>query len=151
MAGKTIFSPGLASLQPVQKATPGRPVRALVTGSGYALLFVFGALEGVIGCFFYSGTIGPVPAAALAFAAAVLMTSVLAAWGMQTPAAGLMPAVGWFAASFVLAMATPGGSVVITNTAAGMWYLYGGSACAAAGVLVAFASLSRARLSRAGR
>ena len=30
--------------------------------------------------------------------------------------AGLMPAVGWFAASFVLAMRTPGGSIVITNT-----------------------------------
>jgi len=135
----------------VQKATPGRPAGALLTGSGYALLFVFGALEGVIGCFFYSGVIGPVPAAALAFAAAILMTSVLAAWGMQAPTAGLMPAVGWFAASFVLAMATPGGSVVITNTAAGEWYLYGGSACAAAGVLLAFAGLSRARLSRARR
>ena len=135
----------------MQKATPGRPAGALLTGSGYALLFVFGALEGVIGCFFYSGVIGPVPAAALAFAAAILVTSVLAAWGMQTPTAGLMPAVGWFAASFVLAMATPGGSVVITNTAAGEWYLYGGSACAAAGVLLAFAGLSRARLSRAGR
>jgi len=135
----------------VQKATPGRPAGALLTGSGYALLFVFGALEGVIGCFFYSGVIGPVPAAALAFAAAILVTSVLAAWGMQAPTAGLMPAVGWFAASFVLAMATPGGSVVITNTAAGEWYLYGGSACAAAGVLLAFAGLSRARLSRARR
>ncbi|HLQ55857.1 MAG TPA: hypothetical protein VK162_16500 [Streptosporangiaceae bacterium] len=135
----------------MQKATPGRPAGALLTGSGYALLFVFGALEGVIGCFFYSGVIGPVPAAALAFAAAILMTSVLAAWGMQAPTAGLMPAVGWFAASFVLAMATPGGSVVITNTAAGEWYLYGGSACAAAGVLLAFAGLSRARLSRARR
>ncbi len=135
----------------MQKATPGRPAGALLTGSGYALLFVFGALEGVIGCFFYSGVIGPVPAAALAFAAAILVTSVLAAWGMQAPTAGLMPAVGWFAASFVLAMATPGGSVVITNTAAGEWYLYGGSACAAAGVLLAFAGLSRARLSRARR
>jgi len=135
----------------VQNATPGRGGPALVTGGGYALLFVFGALEGVIGCFFYGSAIGPVPAAALGFAAAILVTTILAAWGMQTPAGGLMPAVGWFAASFVLAMSTPGGSVLITNTAAGKWFLYGGSACAAAGVVAAFVWLSRSGPSRAGR
>jgi hypothetical protein len=133
----------------VRNATPGGG--ALVTGGCYALLFVLGALEGVIGCFFYAGTVGPVPAGALAFAALILVTVVLAAWGMQTPTGGLMPAVGWFVASFVLAMTTPGGSVVITNTAAGKWLIYGGSACAAAGVLAAFAGLSRSRRPRAGR
>ena len=150
MTGKPIFSPGLASLQSVLKATPDGD-GALVTGGCYALLFVLGALEGVIGCFFYAGTIGPVPAAPLGFAAAIFVTTVLAAWGMQAPTGGLMPAVGWFAASFVLAMATPGGSVVITNTAAGKWYLYGGAAGAAAGVLVAFAGLPRSRPPWAGR
>jgi hypothetical protein len=135
----------------VQNATPGRGGLALVTGSGYALLFVLGALEGVIGCFFYGAAIGPVPAAALGFAAAILVTTVLAAWGMQTPTGGLMPAVGWFTASFALAMATPGGSILITNTAAGKWFLYGGSACAAAGVVAAFVGLSGSRQSRAGR
>jgi hypothetical protein len=134
----------------VRNATPDGD-GALVTGGCYALLFVLGALEGVIGCFFYAGAVGPVPAGSLAFAAAILVTTVLAAWGMQTPTGGLMPAVGWFAASFVLAMATPGGSVVITNTAAGKWFLYGGSACAAAGVVVAFAGLSRSRQSRVGQ
>ncbi len=134
----------------MRNATPGGG-GALVTGGCYAMLFVLGALEGVIGCFFYAGTVGPVPAAPLAFAAAILVTTVLAAWGMQTPTGGLMPAVGWFAASFVLAMATPGGSVVITNTAAGKWYLYGGAACAATGVVVAFTMLARSRPYRAGR
>lgn len=135
----------------MQNATPGRGGLVLVTGGGYALLFVLGALEGVIGCFFYGSAIGPVPAAALGFAAAILVTTILAAWGMQTPTGGLMPAVGWFAASFVLAMSTPGGSVLITNTAAGEWFLYGGSACAAAGVVAAFVWLSRSGPSRAGR
>jgi hypothetical protein len=135
----------------VQKATPGRPADALVTSSCYAMLLFLGVLEGVIGCFFYGGAIGPVPAAALAFAVAVFVTCALAAWGMRTPTAGLMPAVGWFAATFVLAMATPGGSVVITNTAAGRWYVYAGSVCAAAGVAVSFAWISRFRRSRAGR
>jgi len=135
----------------VQNATPGRGGLVLVTGGGYALLFVLGALEGVIGCFFYGSAIGPVPAAALGFAAAILVTTILAAWGMQTPTGGLMPAVGWFAASFVLAMSTPGGSIVITNTAAGKWFLYGGAACAAGGVVAAFVAMPASRPSRSGR
>ena len=151
MAGRPISSPGLASLQSVENATPARRTAAIVTLGGYALLLVLGGLEGLIGSFHYSGTLGSFPAAALAFAAATFVTCVLAAWGMRTPTAGLMPAVGWFVASFVLAMATPGGSVVITNTAAGKWFLYGGSACAAAGVLVAFAAKPRSRTSKAGR
>ncbi len=135
----------------MQNTTPGGSSEVLVTGGAYVLLFVLGGLQGLIGCFFYSAALGPVPAAALAFAMAIFATSVLAAWGMQAPTAGLMPAVGWFAASFVLAMTTPGGSVVITNTAAGKWFLYGGALCAAAGVVVAFARTPRSRPSRAGR
>jgi len=150
MAGRPISSPGLASLQSVENATPARRTAAIVTLGGYALLLVLGGLEGLIGSFHYSGTLGSFPAAALAFAAATFVTCVLAAWGMRTPTAGLMPAVGWFAASFVLAMATPGGSVVITNTASGKWFLYGGSACATAGVVVAFAGRSRSRPSKEG-
>ena len=38
-----------------------------------------------------------------------------------------MPAVGWFIASFVMAMGTPGGSIVITNSGPGKWYLFGGA------------------------
>ena len=70
MAGKTIFSPGLASLQFVRNAMPGGD-GAVVTGGCYVLLFVLGALEGVIGCFFYAGAVGLVPAVPLAFAAAI--------------------------------------------------------------------------------
>jgi prepilin signal peptidase PulO-like enzyme (type II secretory pathway) len=135
----------------VEHVTSDRREAVIVSIGAYALLFVLGALEGLVGCFHYSGTLGPVPAAALAFAAVTFVTCVLAAWGMQTPTAGLMPAVGWFAASFVLAMATPGGSVVITDSVAGKWFLYGGSACAAAGVVVAFAGKSGRRSSKAGR
>jgi Family of unknown function (DUF6113) len=151
MAGRPISSPALASLHSVENATPGRREGVIIILSTYALLFVLGALEGLLGCFHYSGTLGSVPAAALAFAVVIFVTCVLAARGMRTPTAGLMPAVGWFVASFVLAMATPGGSVVITNTAAGKWFLYGGSACAAAGVVVAFAGKRRSRPSKAGR
>ena len=134
----------------MENATPDRRDGAIVILGTYVMLFVLGALEGLVGCFHYSGTLGSVPAAALAFAVVAFVTCVLAAWGMRTPTAGLMPAVGWFAASFVLAMATPGGSVVITNTASGKWFLYGGSACATAGVVVAFAGRSRSRPSKEG-
>ncbi len=109
------------------------------------MLFLLGVAEGVVGSFHYSGGIGPVPAAALGFDVLLLVTCLLAAWGMYRPVAGLMPAAGWFAASFVLAMRTPGGSIVITNTAAGKWFLFGGAACAAAGVVASFSIWSPAR------
>jgi hypothetical protein len=121
--------------------TDGRPV---VVG-GYVMLLLLGVGQGLIGCFQYSRALGTVPAGALAFDALILVTCVLGAWGMRSPLGGLMPAVGWFVTSYVLAMGTSGGSVVITNTGAGKWYLYGGSVCAGAGVLIAFAWSSAAR------
>ena len=116
-----------------------------VIAACYIMLFLLGAAEGVIGAFLYSGGIGPIPGAALGFSALILVTCLLAAWGMYRPVAGLMPAVGWFAASFVLAMRTPGGSIVITNTTAGKWFLFGGAACAAAGVVASFTIWSPGR------
>jgi hypothetical protein len=112
------------------------------------VLLLLGIAEGVLGSFQYSRGIGAFPAAAIGFALLVLLTCVLAAWGMRTAVAGLMPAAGWFAASFLLAMSTSGGSIVITNTAAGKWFLFGGAACAAAGVVTSFTIWSAARAGR---
>ena len=56
----------------------------------------------------------------------------------------LVPALGWFAVSVVLSLPTSGGSVIIANSTAGQVYLYGGSRCAAAGVVVAFLCRARA-------
>ena len=109
------------------------------------MLLLLGALLGLIGCFQYGRALGSFPVAAVGFAVLIGVTCVLGAWGMRRPLGGLMPAVGWFIASFVLAMGTPGGSVVITNTAAGKWYLFGGSACATAGVVIGFVRWSPAR------
>lgn len=113
----------------------------LVTGGAYVMLFLLGALQGVVGCFHHAS--GPVPLTALVFDGLILVTSLLGASGMRNPAGGLMPVLGWFLAVFVLAMGTQGGSVVITNTTAGMWFLFGGSVCAAAGAVAAFARWSR--------
>jgi hypothetical protein len=106
------------------------------------MLLLFGLLQGLIGCFQYSR--GPVPLAAIGFALAIFVTCVLGAWGMRTAVGGLMPGVGWFATAFILATATQGGSVVITNTTAGKWFLFGGAGCAAAGCLVSYLGFSRA-------
>jgi hypothetical protein len=130
--------------QPQRRAAAGG---ALIGGS-YAVLLLLGIGEGVIGAFQYSRSIGHFPATALGFDVLILATCVLAAWGMRAPSAGLMAAVGWFAASFVLAMSTPGGSIVITNTTAGKWFLFGGAAAAAAGVVAGFAKWSRPRTPR---
>ena len=132
-------------------ATPDRRPSAIVTIGGYLLLFALGVLEGLLGALWYGWTLGPVPVAALGWAVAILLTSFGAAWGMQAATAGLMPAVGWFLAVFILAMPTRGGSVLITNTSAGKWFLYGGTVCVLAGVVASFATQGRARAERRER
>src|SRR5580700_1493399 len=85
------------------KAGGQRTVAAL----GYVMLFVFGALQGMIGSFQYSQS--------------------------PTPLIAVLPAVGWILATFILAMSRPNGSVIITATTAGECYLYGGAAACAIG------------------
>ncbi len=114
-----------------------RHAQAFVTGGAYALLFLFGAGQGLIGCFQFSWAAGSIPLAALGFCAAILVTCLLGAAAMGSAAGALVPAAGWFLASLVLTMPTPQGSVIVTNTAAGELYLYGGSACAAVAVIIA--------------
>jgi uncharacterized protein DUF6113 len=113
----------------------GKPgTRWLVTGGIYGALFLLGAVQGIIGSFQHSRLATPVPAAALAFCAAILATCLLAGWGTRSVSGALMPALGWVIASFVLSMPVPNGSVIIANTTPGKWYLYGGTASVLAGV-----------------
>lgn len=151
MAGRPICSAGLASLPPVDSkpaessdrpATNGRPV----TFGAYATLFVCGLLEGLIGCFHYGQ--GPAPLAAIGFALAIALTCVLGAWGMTATAGALAPAAGWFVAAVVLSTGTQGGSVIITDTTAGKWFLFGGGLSVIAACIFSATRWSR---SRAGR
>ena len=112
------------------------PAQRAAMTAGYVLLFLFGAVQGLIGSFNYSRS--PVPLAAIILAVVILATCVLAGWGMGTFGGGLAPAVGWIIASFILSMPRPNGSVIIANTAAGQWYLYGGSLAAVTGAAAAF-------------
>ena len=115
-----------------------RQRREVGTVAAYVALFVLGVMEGLIGSFQYSHTVGGVPVASLAFCALILATSLLGRAGMGTVLGGVLPAIGWMAAAFLLTLPTAGGSVIVTNTTAGTWYLYGGAVCAAVGVVASF-------------
>jgi hypothetical protein len=121
----------------------GGPAERLITAGAYVVLLALGALEGLVGSFQYSRALGSVPVAAVGFALLIGVTCVLGAWGMHQPMGGLLPAVGWLVASFFLARGTSGGSVLITNTGAGQWFLFGGAACTIAGVGTGFVRWSR--------
>ena len=121
---------------------PERRERAL-TVVVYLVLFVLGVALGVIGSFQYSR--GPIPLVAIVLDLAIFLTCLLGGWGMRTFLGGIIPAVGWFIASFVLSMSRSNGSVIITASAAGEWYLYGGALAAAAGGSAAFILWARSK------
>ena len=132
----------------------GDPRRAdPVSLSAYLMLALLGALQALIGSFQYSR--GPAPLAAVCFDALILATCLLSGWGMQTAVGGFVPGAGWLLTAFVLASGTPSGTILITNTTAGEWFLFGGAASAAAGWLVSYlrwSNLARsARATRTGR
>ena len=113
-----------------------------VTVGLYAMLFLFGAVQGLIGSFQYSRVAGSVPVAALISCAVILATCVLAAWATRSVSGALLPGMGWVITSFVLSMPVSNGSVIITATRPGEWYLYGGTLSVAAAVVLAFVAMA---------
>jgi Family of unknown function (DUF6113) len=116
-----------------QNRQGGQPA---VTAAGYVLLFLLGALQGLIGSFQYGRS--PAPLIAIVLVVILFATCVGCGWGVGTFAGGLVPALGWFVTAFIIAMPRPNGSVVITATAAGEWFLYGGAAACLVGTVIAF-------------
>ena len=111
-----------------------------MTGGAYALLFVLGVVEGLIGSFQYSAwMIGSFPAAAILFCLILLITCLFGTWGMSSVAGAIIPAVGWIVASFVLDSPSRQGSVVVAAVPSGEWYLYGGAVAALLGIAAALA------------
>jgi len=86
---------------------------------------------------------GPVPVAAIICCAVILATCLLGAWATRSASGAVLPGMGWILASFVLSMPVSNGSVIITSTTAGKWYLYGGTLCVAAGVVASFIGVAR--------
>lgn len=135
---------GITPLPPPAAKRVSPHAEAFITGGAYALLFLLGLAEGVLGSFQYSrAVIGGVPLAAIGFALGIGITCGLAGWAMRTMTGALLPAIGWFLASFGLAMPNTGGSVIIANTTAGEWYLYGGAVCALLGLGSALVTTGR--------
>lgn len=128
---------------------PGAESHPAVTASAYVALFLLGMVQGLIGTFHYSH--GPGVLVAILFDAGILATCVLGSSGMRTGLGGVLPAAGWFVVTLVLTGTSAGGSVIVTNTAAGKWFLFGGSLSAAAGAVYAFARWSRASRDRRAR
>src|ERR1700751_5758789 len=108
----------------------------------YVLLFVLGALQGIIGSCHYSQS--PVPLIAIILDVVIFATCVLGGWAMRSFTGGLIPAIRWLLASFLLSTGNSQGTVIITASAAGEWYLYGGALAAAAGAGAAFVGWTRA-------
>ena len=124
----------------------GRGVRA----GAYVLLFILGALEALIGTFQFSR--GPSwSLVAICFAVAIGVTCLLGSWGMRAAAGGVLPAAGWFVVSVLLGTSSSGGSVLVTNTPQGKWFLFGGAVCAAAGAIISFAKWTRPKAARRPR
>ncbi len=121
-------------------ATSGKGTGVLLTGATYTALFLVGVVEGLIGSFEYSRN---APVGAILFCVVLLAICLLGAWAMRSVTGALFPAVGWVVASFVLSMPDSSGSVIITNTTAGKWYLYGGTVCALGGVALSFVASAR--------
>ena len=109
----------------------------------YGALFLFGAVQGLIGSFQYGRAAGAVPVAALVCCAAILATCLLASWATRSVSGAVVPGMGWLITSFVLSMPVSNGSVIITSTTAGQWYLYGGTLCVAAAVAASFVGAAR--------
>ena len=126
------------------KGTTGkRDPRWPVTVGVYSMLFLFGAVQGLIGSFQYSRASRSVPVAALLCCVVILATCLLAAWATRSVSGAVLPGIGWIIASFVLSMPVSNGSVIITSTTPGEWYLYGGTLSVAAAVVGSFVGAAR--------
>lgn len=115
---------------------------AVISAGAYVMLFLLGAMQGVFGSFQYSRL---APGLAIALAVIIGVTCLLAAWGMGSASAAFATGAGWLIASFIISMPMSNGSVIIANTSAGQWYLYGGTLCVAVAVVVSMTSWFRIR------
>jgi hypothetical protein len=110
---------------------------AFITGGAYGVLGVLGIALGVVGSFLYSGTIGPVPVAAIVLILINLAALWLSGWAMNSPLGVLVPAAGWLIVVVVMSARRPEGDLVITGTMPGYVFMVGGMIAALVAVVVA--------------
>jgi hypothetical protein len=126
-------TPGSSGKSTTGSARGGRST--VVSVAAYAVLFVLGAVQGVFGSFQYSRMS---PVMAIGLCVVLLATCLLAAWGMRSVSGAFVPALGWILATYILAVKHANGSVIITQTTAGEWYLYGGTISVVAALVISF-------------
>jgi Family of unknown function (DUF6113) len=106
---------------------PPRPEPAFLVGLVYGLLAVLGVVLGVIGSFEFAWEIGDVPVAAVLLSVLNLLVFRAAGWAMESKLGAVVPALFWMIILFVLASRRPEGDLVVTGTAAGYVYMFGGA------------------------
>jgi hypothetical protein len=107
-----------------------KPEPAFLVGLTYGLLAVLGVLLGVIGSFEFAWETGSIPAAAILLSLANLAVFRAAGWAMESKLGAVVPALLWMIILFVLASRRPEGDLVVTGTAAGYTYMFGGAVAA---------------------
>lgn len=107
---------------------------AAIGGAAYAALFVLGLATGLLTCFHFSASVAGFPVGVLVAIAFTFAVCWLGGLGMRTKMGAAAPAAGWILVAMILAVQRPEGDLVITNTAAGLGLLFGGTAAAGAAV-----------------
>lgn len=107
-----------------------KPEPAFLVGLNYGLLAVLGVLLGVIGSFEFAWEVGSVPVAAILLSLVNLAVFRAAGWAMESKLGAVVPALLWMIILFVLASRRPEGDLVVTGTAPGYVYMFGGAVAA---------------------
>lgn len=113
---------------------PPRPEPAFLVGLVYGVLAVLGFVLGVVGSFEFAWEIGDIPIAAVLLSVLNLLVFRAAGWAMESKFGAVVPALLWMIILFVLASRRPEGDLVVTGTAAGYVYMFGGALAAVVAV-----------------
>ena len=114
-----------------------------VTVGLYGALFLFGAVQGLIGSFQYSRVAGSVPVAALVCCAVILATCLLASWATRSVSGAVVPELAGSSRRSYCLCRSPMAASSSPAPPPGKWYLYGGTLCVAAGVVASFIGAAR--------
>lgn len=126
-----------------RSSRPSSELFASLTGAAYAALFLLGAVVGVFGCFHFSVAAFGVPVGTVLAIIVNLLMCWLGGLGMQSKLGAALPAAGWLIVAMAFAVQRPEGDVVVTNSAVGLTYLFGGTVAAGVGIGVAPAAWTR--------
>jgi hypothetical protein len=107
---------------------------AVVTGTAYGVLFVLGAVYGVVSGLEHSWDVGdPVPPIPIVLSLVLFVLLYGAGRLMGTKAGAFVPGVGWMVAALIFTLKRPEGDLIVAANGPGYWYL----GCGAVALVVA--------------